>query len=106
MNPNPKTIDVVLYSDSEKQMDILSFQFDDESCKIDLNSEDSQPQLKMVFSKLITESLENDIVFNLVVGENYDRELYIDVCKEYIQDLQKELNNSKERIRKELAGKR
>lgn len=43
-----------------------------------------------------------DISLRLIIDESYSRGLYKDVCNEYVQDLQKELDTIKERIRREL----
>lgn len=99
---NPVILDVVLMSQGEDQ-DILLFKFpDDRDFSINLNSDSCQKELKEVFSNLLKIIIEKDISLSLSIQEGYDRILYIDVCKEYIQDLQKELDVVKERIRKEL----
>ena len=99
---NQITLDVKLYEDSGEN-DILSFQFEDTEGKVYLNSDSCQAQMKEVFSRLIILSLNDDIQLKLIIDEGYGRGLYKDVCSEYIKELQKELDNVKDRIRREMA---
>ena len=99
---NQITLDVKLYEDCEEN-DILSFQFEDTEGKVYLNSDSCQAQMKEVFSRLITISLNDDIQLKLIIDEGYGRGLYKDVCSEYIKELQKELDNVKDRIRREMV---
>jgi hypothetical protein len=39
----------------------------------------------------------------MIIEDNYNRGLYNDVCTEYIAELQRELNNVRDAIRKEIA---
>ena len=82
----------------------VSVQFDDGECRVNLNMDSCQAELKDTFSKLIKLSLENDVTLKLKIEEGYGRGLYKDVCTEYINELQRELNNVKERIRRELTA--
>ena len=82
--------------------DILAFMFDNAESVIHLNTDSCQIELKDIFSKLLTLCIENDIILNLIVADNYSRGLYKDVCTEYISELQRELDNVKDAIRKEL----
>ena len=100
---NQTTLNVRLFEDEETKDDILSFQFEDGNGDIELNSDSNQNQIKQVFTKLIKLSLASDIVLKLVIDEKYRRGLYKDVCTEYIKELQKEINDSRERIRRELS---
>lgn len=99
---NQITLDVKLYEDSGEN-DILSFQFEDTEGKVYLNSDSCQAQMKEVFSRLIILSLNDDIQLKLIIDEGYGRGLYKDVCSEYIKELQKELDNVKDRIRREMV---
>ena len=98
---NQITLDVILFADDSDE-DILSFQFDDGEGKVHLNSDSCQAEMKEIFSNLIKLCLDNDISLRLIIDESYSRGLYKDVCNEYVQDLQKELDTIKERIRREL----
>ena len=57
---------------------------------------------KDVFSKLLEELIEFDINLDLEIQEGYSKGLYKDVCKEYIAELNKELVQVKNSIKKEL----
>ena len=98
---NQIILNVKLYAEGTDD-DILSFQFEDEEGKVFLNSDSCQVQMKEIFSKLIKCSLENDVVLKLVIDEEYGRLLYKDVCSEYVQELQNELNSVKDKIRREI----
>ena len=99
---NQITINVKLYSNESNKDDILAFLFEDETKEIHLNTDSCQFELKGVFSKLLTQSLKNEVTLNLIVADNYGRVLYKEVCEEYISDLQHELDNIKDTIRKEI----
>ena len=98
---NQITLNVKLYSENEDN-DILGFMFADGESKVNLNSERCQAELKKVFSKLIKLSLEKDVTLSLVIDEAFSRNLYKDVCSEYIKDLQNELDQIRVKIRKEM----
>ena len=83
--------------------DVLSFLINGNEEKVYLNSDSCQAHLKEVFSKLITISINEDVQLQLKIDDDYGRGLYKDVCTEYIQELQNELDSVKERIRRELA---
>jgi hypothetical protein len=100
---NQITINVKLYSNDESKDDVLAFLFEKENKEIHLNTDSCQVELKEVFSKLLTQSLENDVILKLIIEDNYNRGLYKDVCTEYIAELQRELNNVRDAIRKEIA---
>ena len=81
------------------ETDVLVFLLDEndsEKYVIDLNDSSCQIKIKDVFSKLLEELIEFDI------KEGYSKGLYKDVCKEYIAELNKELVQVKNSIKKEL----
>lgn len=85
--------------------DVLIFYLDDEHPEeyvIKLNSATNQADIKKVFSKILQLVLENDIALDYSVAEGYTKGLYKEVCKEYIEDLQNEINNAREQIITEL----
>ena len=92
---NQIILNIKLYAENEGD-DILSFLFEDGEGKVYLNSDSCQEQMKDVFSRLIKVSLK------LIIADDYARGLYKDVCKEYVQELQKELDGVKDRIRREF----
>lgn len=86
--------------------DVLVFGLDKEKpeeYQVNLNSTGSQNELKRVFSKLLDMLLQDDISLELVVAEDYRRVLYKEVCKEYIKDLNREMDQVKISMKKELA---
>ncbi len=99
---NQITLNVKLFAESTDD-DILAFQFEPDECRVNLNTDSCQAELKDVFSKLIKLSLSNDVTLNLIIEDGYGRGLYKDVCTEYITELQHELDTVKDKIRKEIA---
>lgn len=97
-------IDVTLTTSEDD--DVLVFGFDN-SCLdayvVNLNSTSSQTELKKVFSKLLRMLLENDLTLNFVIADGYSKGLYKDVCKEYIEDLNREIKQIKEAMQKEIS---
>ena len=55
-----------------------------------------------VFSKLVYLCINNDVELSLEIEEGYKRSLYKDVCQEYVRELQREMNNVREKIRREF----
>lgn len=81
--------------------DILVFHIDEEKpleYYINLNSATNQLEIKKVFSKLLEVLLNDNIELKFMVSEGYSKGLYKDVCKEYVENLQKEIENVKESI--------
>ena len=56
-----------------------------------------------MFSKLLQLLLEENITLKLIIAEGYGKGLYKDVCKEYIDDLNRELAQVKESMNKETS---
>lgn len=99
-----KTIDVTLTVSGD--VDILVFGFDDEHPNahyVNLNSPTSQNELKNVFSKLLQLLLTDEIDLRLIIAEGYKKGLYRDVCTEFINDLNRELLQVKETLKRELT---
>lgn len=87
-------------------VDVLVFCLDEENpdaYTVNLNSATSQNDLKAVFSKLLQLLLEEDVSLKLVIADGYGKGLYKDVCKEYIEDLNRELLQVKENINREIT---
>lgn len=98
-----KVIDVKLTAMSDA--DVLIFGLDEErpeAYTVNLNSATSQNELKEVFSKLLELLLAEDILLQLSVAPGYSKTLYNDVCREYIEDLNRELLQVKANMKKEL----
>ena len=88
MNRESKMISVTLRKVNEK--DVLVFVLD-ESFTVNLNSEESQNELKNIFSQLLRMMLVYDIKLKLNIAEGYKEGLFIDVCTEYISELNREI---------------
>lgn len=98
-----RVIEVKLTTMSD--VDVLIFGLDEErpeAYTVNLNSATSQNELKEVFSKLLELLLEEDIVLQLSIALGYSKGLYKDVCKEYIEDLNREILQVKSNMKKEL----
>ena len=96
-----RVIDVTLTVLSD--VDVLVFGLDDKKHTVNLNSATSQNELKNVFSRLLQLLLQEDITLNLVIDKDYGKGLYKDVCREYINDLNRELTQVKASLIKEIA---
>ena len=101
---NQKQIEVLLTVVGES--DVLNFILDQEKPDeyvVNLNSDTSQSELKKVFSKLLELIIENDVKLVLKISEGYSKVLYMDVCIVYIDDLNREISNVAESVRKEVS---
>ena len=83
---NQKIINVNLISE-DSESDVLRFEVDDTKIDVNLNDENCQNTLKRVFTILLEQMIDNDIKLNFSVTAEYTRQMYIEVCKEYIDDL-------------------
>ena len=98
---NQITLNVKLFAEGEDE-DILAFCFAEGDGRINLNSDLCQAQMKEVFSKLVCLCINNDVELSLEIEEGYGRGLYKDVCQESVRELQREMNNVREKIRREF----
>lgn len=101
---NQKQIEVLLTVVGES--DVLNFilaQEKPDEYVVNLNSDTSQSELKKVFSKLLELIIENDVKLVLKIAEGYSKVLYMDVCTVYIDDLNREISNVAESVRKEVS---
>ena len=99
MNQNIVNVEL-LALDEDK--DILRFKFEDEQLDVNLNSSLCQNDLKAVFVRLIQMLLEGDVYLQFSPEDDYNRRMYIEVCEEYIKDLNRELVSTKDKIVNEL----
>lgn len=83
--------------------DILRFHVEEEPLEVNLNSAKCQGQLKDVFAVLLQKIISSDIKLELSVNDEYNRCMYIEVCKEYINDLNRELADIASELRNELS---
>ena len=100
---NQIILEVKLFAENTDD-DILSFAFEDDECRVNLNSDSCQGELKEVFSKLVKLCLQNDVTLKMRIEDGYSRGLYKDVCSEYVTELQRELDRIKDRIRREVSA--
>ena len=98
MNQESKVINVHL--EKRENKDYLVFGFE-EVAEVCLNDDESQNNLKSIFVKLLTEITKYPIELQFLEKPEYKTGLYIDVCKEYIKDLNKEITN----VRKNMPEK-
>lgn len=89
----------------DEDTDILSFHIsEDDLPQINLNNATCQNDLKNVFTKLLQLAVEDDISLEFSIEDGYARGLYKDVCSEYIMDINRELREAMEAIRRELSS--
>ena len=100
---NPEVVEVFLTSETPDD-DILFFSVDDKKISVNLNSQDCQASLKDVFAELLRKLIRDDVKLVLNVDEKYRRQMYIEVCQEYIKDLNRELDECKTELRKQLSN--
>lgn len=89
MNQEENKIKVYLVCEEEK--DYLVFDFE-ESLKVNFNEESNQNELKEVFIRIFNEMTKSSIKLEYVDKPEYKNNLYKDVCREYIKDLNREIN--------------
>lgn len=90
---NQRIIDVVLTTLGEDR-DVLRFYIDNDECiDIDLDNASCQTEIKKIFSEILQIAVNEDIEFNYICEEQFPRELYKDVCEEYIKDISEELQS-------------
>ena len=98
---NQVTIKVELL-ETDKDTDVLRFFVSEPPIDVNLNSSECQASLKSVFSILLERIVSEDIKLELEINPSFTRQLYKDVCPEYINDINRELNEVKEKIRNQL----
>ena len=89
MNQEVKIIKVELKK--YNSYDMLSFYIKQIEYYVNLNSENSQNDLKTIFSILLEQMIENPIELEFEIAQGYKSGLYIDVCTEYIKELNREI---------------
>ena len=99
---NQKAIEVELLAVDE-ETDLLRFKFEDAPLDVNLNSSLCQNELKAIFVHLLQMLIENDVYLEFNHADDYGRAMYIEVCEEYVKDLNRELASAKEKIRKEMG---
>jgi len=99
MNQADKIINVHLEKRDKK--DYMIFEFHEEIV-VCLNEESGQSELKTVFSVLLTELIQNSVKLEYIENKEYKVGLYIDVCQEYVKDLNREISNVRKNMPESL----
>lgn len=98
---NQKVIEVELKAPDDEK-DILVFNLEDDAVSVNLNNDNCQADLKRVFVKLLNQLCKEDFILEFKHGQDYNRAMYIEICEEYINDLNRELERTKEFFDAEL----
>lgn len=98
---NQEIIKVTLFEQGDA--DILRFQIDKDELDINLNSSECQNSLKKLFTLILEKAVDRIVEIELKIHDEYSRRMYIEVCEEYVRDLNRELRDVAEIIKKEIA---
>lgn len=93
------TIDVYLEIYEEK--DVMVFDMKT-PLRVSLNDVDSQNELKKVFVEILSLMPKNKINLTYKENQKYKSGLYIDVCREYVKELNREIKNVARSMPKEI----
>lgn len=99
MSREQKLISVHL--EAVEDLDYMVFDFDNEK-RVCMNDENCQNDLKSVFITLLENLLNYDIELKFVAKKEYKKGLFIDVCKEYVNELNREISEVESNIPKGL----
>ena len=99
----PEIVRVVLLED--EGVDYLDFMIEgsSNSYKVNLNSEDSQKEVKRLFSELLRKLIETDLELLLEVDDSYSKNLFKEISEEYIKDLNNEIKQVRQEILNEIS---
>lgn len=86
----------------QDDIDILRFEIEEE-LDINLNSPECQNSLKKLFTLILEKVVDRSVEITLEIQDGYSRGMYVEVCEEYIKDLNRELGEVTEIINKEIA---
>lgn len=101
MNQEEKIIKVHL--ETRNKIDLMVFNFDEEKT-VSMNDDNCQTELKSVFSVLLKELIIQPIKLQFEEKSEFKKPLYIDVCTEYIKELNREINTVRKAIPEKLSG--
>ena len=101
---NREVINVKLTKKGEKDVMIFDLCSDEhpDGIAVDLNSEQGQLDLKVVFSALLEKMLKTKVALQFLVEEDYSVNLFKEVCKDYIEALNKEIEQVYDSMKEEL----
>lgn len=76
-------------------VDTLIFEIPEmeDGLSVNLNTNEGQNDLKKVFENLLVLINKQDVELKLEIDEHYKKGLYKEVCREYIDDLNKEIKS-------------
>lgn len=102
---NQEVISAKLSKEGEKDVMIFGLYSDrhPNGIAVDLNSEQGQLDLKVVFSALLEKMCNTKIVLKYSVEEGYSVNLFKEVCKDYIEALNKEIDKVYDSMTAELG---
>lgn len=95
MSREQKLINVHL--ESVEDLDYIVFGFETEK-RVCMSDENCQKNLKSVFVTLLENLLTYDIEFKFIDKDEFKKRLFIDVCKEYVNELNREISEVKSNI--------
>lgn len=93
---------IKVYLESQAKEDYMIFGFENEM-KVCMNNENCQNELKSIFSILLQELVNQPIKLEYEERKEYKTGLYIDVCTEYIKDLNREITNVRNNFPEKLT---
>lgn len=99
MNQENKMINVHLERCDNN--DYMVFEFE-EKIAVCLNEKSGQSELKTVFSILLTQLIQQPVKLEYQENKEYKVGLYIDVCQEYLKDLNREIANVRKNMPESL----
>ena len=99
MNREEKIIKVHL--ETKGKDDFMCFEFE-ELKTVCLTNEECQNDLQEVFNMLLKELINHPVKLEYLENASYKKGLYIDVCTEYIKDLNREVNSIRKKIPEKL----
>lgn len=99
---NHQRINVILAENDGH--DQLIFEFETKKI-IDLNSDSSQNQIQSVFASVFNLLTLGEVELTLEICEGYSKALYIEVCKEFITEINREITSTSRKIHETFLPK-
>lgn len=101
---NQEQFDINVHLEAKGNKDFMIFSIEDEQISLNMNDDSDQKELKNLFSKILQLVIEGyKPVLKYVENEDYSKGLYIDVCQEYIKDLNREINSVSKKVPEKAA---
>jgi len=84
---------------SENKEDLLAFVFgESDELAVNLNSDNSVQELKMVFIRLLGILASEEVSIVFVKAHDYNNAMYAEVCEAYVNELNKEIKRAREEM--------